>query len=307
VKLSITPEDTAINDPRPSNPVVPVRLSLEDKFRFRCHPGIACFNECCRNIDILLTPYDVLRLARRLGLTTREFLAKHAAMYEMDAHGMPGLKMKTKPETRECQFLTEKGCGVYEDRPAACRYYPLGATTMRPKDSSQVEEFYFVVKEPHCLGHDEPRTQTVAAYRCDQGVEMHDEMTREWRDIVLKKRSSGPTVGRPSDRSFDLFFVASYDLDSFRDFVGGASFLDCYELPPGQLEKLQTDDIELMRFAHRFLKQSLFGERFLEEKPGAVERRIARRQQIMERERARMRAEMDKEHDSADEGPSGAL
>lgn len=51
-------------------------------------------------------------------------------------------------------------------------------------------------------------------------------MNREWREIVLKKRSSGPTVGRPSDRSFDLFFVASYDLDSFRAFVTSASFLD---------------------------------------------------------------------------------
>lgn len=294
--------DPRINDPRPSSPVVPIRLSLDDKFQFRCHTGIACFNECCRNIDILLTPYDVLRLARRLGLTTREFLAKHADMYEMDGQGMPGLKMKTKPETRECQFLTEKGCGVYEDRPAACRYYALGATTMRPKDSPQVEEFYFVVKEPHCLGHYEPQTQTVADYRREQGVEIYDEMTREWRDIVLKKRSSGPTVGRPSDRSFDLFFVASYDLDSFREFVTGTSFLDAYDLPSETVEKLAKDDVELMRFAFRFLKQTLFGERFLNEKSGALEKRVARRREIIERERERMRAEMEKEHDAPDEG-----
>lgn len=291
-----------INDPRPTSPVVPIRLSLEDKFQFRCYPGIACFNECCRNIDILLTPYDVLRLARRLGLTTREFLSRHATMFDMDAHGMPGLKMKTKPETRECQFLTEKGCGVYEDRPAACRYYALGATTMRPKDSPQVEEFYFVVKEPHCLGHNEPQTQTVAEYRREQGLEIYDEMTREWRDIVLKKRSSGPTVGRPSDRSFDLFFIASYDLDSFREFVTGANFLDSYDVPPETAAKLATDDIELMRFAFRYLKQALFGERFLDEKPGALEKRMARRHGIIERERARMRAELEKEQDAPDEG-----
>lgn len=300
--MSVLPDDPAINDPRPSSPIMPVRLSLDDNFQFRCYPGIACFNECCRNIDILLTPYDVLRLARRLKLTTTEFLARHAELFEMDGQGMPGVKMKTKADSRECQFLTGQGCGVYEDRPAACRYYALGATAMRPKDSHVVEDFFFVVKEPHCLGHNDPKTQTIREYRKDQGVEIYDEMNREWREIVLKKRSSGPTVGRPSDRSFDLFFVASYDLDSFRAFVTSASFLDSYLVSAALLGQVRADDAGMMRFAFRFLKQALFGEKFLDEAPGALERRVERKRAIVERERARMRADMEKEQDAPDEG-----
>jgi hypothetical protein len=42
---------------------------------------------------------------------------------------------------------------------------------------------------------------------------------REWRRIVLKKRSGGPAVGKPSERSMELFFLASYNLDGFRDFI----------------------------------------------------------------------------------------
>ncbi len=37
----------------------------EDSFQFNCHKGIACFNKCCENIDIMLAPYDVLRLKKR--------------------------------------------------------------------------------------------------------------------------------------------------------------------------------------------------------------------------------------------------
>lgn len=294
--------DPTIGDPRPQSPIVPVKLGLDDRFQFRCHKGIACFNACCKNIDILLTPYDILRLKKRLGLSSREFLARHTVMFEMDAHGMPGLKMKTKPGTAECQFLTEEGCGVYEDRPAACRYYALGATTMRPKDSSQIEEFYFVVKEPHCLGHHEPQTQTIRDYRREQGVEVYDEMNRGWREVVLKKRSSGPSIGRPSDRSFDLFFIASYDLDGFRAFIASPGFQEVYDLPPQETETLLNDDLALLQFAARFMKQAFFGEKSIPVKPDALEKRMKRRLERLEARRAAARAALEAEIERPDEG-----
>jgi Fe-S-cluster containining protein len=287
--------DPSIKDPRPSSPIVPIKLSLDDRFQFRCHTGIACFNECCKSIDILLTPYDLLRLQKRLGLGSKEFLARHTQLFEMDAHGMPGLKMKTKEGSTECQFLTPEGCGVYEDRPAACRYYALGLNTMRKKDSPEDEDFYFVVKEAHCLGHDEPKTQTVREYRAEQGVDVYDDMTREWRQVILKKRSSGPTVGRPSDRSFDLFFQASYDLDGFRAFVQSASFNEVYDLEPAYLERLASDDEELMRFSFRFLKQSLFGEDSIPVRPDALEKRLERRKERLAQQRAENASEGDAE------------
>ena len=40
-------------------------------FRFACHPGVVCFTECCRDLKLLLTPYDVIRLKNRLGLQFR--------------------------------------------------------------------------------------------------------------------------------------------------------------------------------------------------------------------------------------------
>jgi len=289
--------DPSIQDPRPSSPVVPIKLSLDDTIQFRCRPGIACFNKCCQNINIMLTPYDILRLKNRLGVTSAEFLEKYATVFEMDAHGMPGIRMKTKQGTAECQFLTPEGCGVYEDRPAACRYYALGVTTMRATGSSKPEDFYFVVKEEHCLGHNEPRTLTVREYRQEQGVDEYDDMTREWRDIILKKRSSGPTVGRPSQKSMDLFYLASYDLDNFRVFIASPFFHDVYDIEPAYFQKLLSDEVELMKFAFRYLKQVLFGENTIPEKPDALEKRTKRRQEIIEKQKEQMRKEMERDID----------
>ena len=257
------------------SPVQPVQLTLDSAFQFHCHKGIACFNECCRNIDITLTPYDLVRLKRRLGLTSSELVARYTVPFAMDHHGMPGLKMLTKPGSNECVFLTAEGCGVYEDRPAACRYYALGNMAVRKKGVAQVEDVYFVVKERHCLGHREPRTQTVREYREEQGVDVYDQMNQEWRDIILKKRSSGPTVGRPSDRSLQLFDMCSYDVDSFREFIQTPGFQAVFDLTPDAMARLTSDEDELLRFAFGFLKQVLFGEKTIPIKDGAREQRLA--------------------------------
>ena len=37
-------------------------MSLKSKFKFKCHKGVKCFTDCCRGIDIMLTPYDMAQL-----------------------------------------------------------------------------------------------------------------------------------------------------------------------------------------------------------------------------------------------------
>jgi Fe-S-cluster containining protein len=266
------------------SPVKPAQLGLDDEFRFSCHPGISCFNECCRNIDIQLLPYDIIRLKNRMKTTSYDFVARHTVPFQMDHHGMPGLKLMTKPGTRECVFLGEEGCTVYEDRPTACRYYALGSMAVRKKDSPIVEDMYFVVKEPHCKGHEEPKTLTVREYRAEQGIEKYDEMNHEWRDIILKKRSSGPTVGAPSGRSLQLFDMCSYDMDKFREFIQTPGFTEIFDADKIGLNKLLEDEEALLAFAMRFLKQVLFGEMTIPQREGAREERLEkRRARIQER------------------------
>jgi len=267
---------------------MPKMLTAQSRIRFKCYKGISCFNACCRKADITLTPYDVIRLKDRLGMTAEEFLKQHTVPFEMDHHGMPGIKLRTDEEG-VCLLLDgENGCGVYSDRPTVCRYYPLGLLSMRHKDSSQPEENYSLISEPHCKGHEEDRELTIAEYREEQGVKIYDEMNREWYRLILKKKSAGPTVGQPPKTSLQLFFMASYNLDMFRRFVLSDSFRNSYQLPEETFEIVAQDDIALMRLGVDLMRKVFFNENTLQERDGVWEKRLQERKEVWE---ARVEAE----------------
>ncbi|HHB92347.1 MAG TPA: YkgJ family cysteine cluster protein [Thioploca sp.] len=273
--------DSPFEDLPYNSPLQPIKLELDDNIQFRCHKNIACFNECCKKIDISLTPYDILRLQKRLKLTSNEFLSQYTIPFEMDKDGMPGVKIKTTEDNPACPFLQEDGCGVYEDRPTVCRYYALGLMSMRKENSSTDENAYFLIKEDHCLGHNENRMISITDYRNEQGVDEYDSINREWRQIILKKRSAGPTIGKPSQRSLQFFFLCSYNFDSFRSFVQSENFSEVYSLTPEEINQLETDDIALLKFGAKLLKQVLFGEMSIAIKDDALQKRaLNRRKQI---------------------------
>ena len=47
-------------------------LSLTDTFAFSCSARVACFNDCCRDLNQFLMPYDILRLKIRNFLDNAE-------------------------------------------------------------------------------------------------------------------------------------------------------------------------------------------------------------------------------------------
>ncbi len=286
-------ENYKTQSPIPGSPVVPQTFDGSKEIRFQCRKGIACWNACCSNIDISLTPYDILRLKRRFEMGSGEFLQKYTVPYEMEQNSIAGVKLRPVANGTACQFMTAEGCSVYEDRPTACRYYPVALLSMRKQDEYTDRDSYALVKEEHCLGHNEPRQITINAYRKEQGVEEYDELARGWRQLILKKKSSGPSVGKPSKRSLELFFMACYDLDRFRTFVASEGFCELYDLPAEEMQKILSDDTELMLFGFRFLKQVLYGENTIPLKADAAEQRQKHYQekvQRLEREAAEKRA-----------------
>ena len=246
--------------PSATSAVTPQTLDGNAPLQFRCRPGIACWNACCSNIDISLTPVDILRLARRLGVTTSELLDGWTVPYEIEQGGIAGVKLRPVDGGTACRFMTAEGCSVYADRPTACRYYPLALLSMRHQQEYVDRDAWALVDEPHCLGHREPRRLSVDEYRAEQGVVEYDELARGWRQLILKKKSSGPTVGKPSKRSLQLFFLACYDLDRFRAFVASDGFAQLFDLPAQELHDILLDDVALMQFGFRLLRQTLFGE-----------------------------------------------
>ncbi|TXT23217.1 MAG: hypothetical protein FD134_2280 [Gallionellaceae bacterium] len=262
--------------PFPGSPVVPEMSDGSKKIQFQCRKGIACWNACCSNIDISLTPYDILRLKRRFGMDSGEFLKKYTAPYELEPGSIVGVKLRPVESGTACQFMTDGGCSVYGDRPTACRYYPVALLSLRRQGETTDTQSYALVKEEHCLGHNEPRTITINDYRQEQGVEEYDELARGWRQLILKKKSSGPSIGKPTRRSLELFFMACYDLDRFTSFVASEGFSELYDVPADEMQQILRNDTETMLFGFRFLKQVLFGEQTIPLKKEVAEERQQR-------------------------------
>lgn len=262
-------------DKNPSN-ILPEKLTLDSPLQFECHPGVSCFTACCHNIKIILTPYDILILRRRLNIPAHEFITLYTEPTYLEKTDMPGVQIKLTGENNGCPFVTPEGCTVYTDRPSACRYYPVGMADFHEggKDDAAEEKFFFLVKEPHCKGHEEPKRWTIRDWRADQGVDVRDEMNKEWLRLVMRRKSFG-LQATLSDAAKRMFFMASTDLDTFRKFVFESSFLDTYEVDAATVAKIREDDVELMLFSFRYLANTLFGAAGMAIKPEKIKSKIS--------------------------------
>ena len=258
-------------DVNPSN-IEPLKLTLDSKLKFRCHPGVRCFTACCGNIKIVLTPYDILILTQRLQMPAHEFLHTYTIPTYLEKTDMPGVMLKMREDDNKCPFVTPDGCTVYSDRPTACRYYPVGMADFREggsKDAdgnenvAEEEKFFFLVKEDYCKGHEEDKIWTVREWRADQGVDVRDEMNKKWLRLIMRRKSYGHQASL-SEQAKRMFFMASTDLDHFRRFIFESSFLDTYMLDQKTIDKIREDDVELMLFSFDYLANTLFGAEIAE-------------------------------------------
>jgi hypothetical protein len=240
--------------------IEPVRLKLESEFKFKCHSSVRCFTKCCRGINIILTPYDIIRLKNRLQISSEEFLAVYTTPHLLEKTDLPVVTLRLMDDDlQSCPFVRDDGCIVYADRPTTCRYYPLGVASLSHKKQAHDEGFYFFVHEPHCLGFEEEKEWTVREWRKDQGVDIHDEINAEWTDLVVRKRSFPANVKLIED-SKKMFFLVSYNIDAFKSFVFESSFLDRYDIDADTVEKIKADEIALLKFGLSWLKDVLFKE-----------------------------------------------
>ena len=232
----------------------------DEQFQFACHPGVPCFNRCCRDVNIIMTPLDVLQLARSKDMHTREFLETYTGNpVTKDLHlPIVILKMRDEPE-RRCPFLGDNGCTVYETRPWACRMYPLGMAIPPARAGEEPEPVYFLFEDDFCEGRfQEGSSWDPEAWRRDQGLIERDELEQGFRELVSHPWFIG---GRTLDpKRMHMFYMACYDLDTFREFIFESTFLNRFELDPEQIEQLRSDDQALVAFAFRWLRFALFGE-----------------------------------------------
>jgi Fe-S-cluster containining protein len=236
------------------------RFKETDRFKFSCHPGVSCYKQCCANVNIFLTPYDVLRMKNRLGISSDEFLERYTLLPFTENQQVPVVVLKMlDDEQKHCPFLGAEGCTIYEDRPWSCRMYPLGLAS--PKENGEAngeEEFYFLMQEEHCCGFDEDKEWTVRQWLENQGILEYNRMGECFKEISL--HDFFRKGGRLNPEKMEMYHMGCYNLDKFRRFIFESRFLSYFDIDSELAESIRNDDTQLMQFAFRWLRFSLFNE-----------------------------------------------
>lgn len=188
-------------------------LSEHETFTFNCHPGVPCFNDCCRQLELALTPYDVVRLSRKLEISTKQFLEEYAVIEWEEGDFFPRVYLGMKDDGLvSCPFVEEMGCSVYDGRPGACRTYPLGRGAFKLDDGT-FSAMHVVMHEPHCQGFAESDVQSVEKWSTGQEVHVYNTMNDAMITIL---HHPDTTRRKPTLEQRSLYLDTLYDLDSFR-------------------------------------------------------------------------------------------
>jgi hypothetical protein len=236
-------------------------INCSDSFHFDCHPGVDCFTECCRELDLALTPYDVIRLKKRLGIHSGSFLEQYVIIEWDEQQVFPTCYLTMVDDGRaSCVFVDRnKGCRVYPDRPGACRAYPVGrgvCSNNGTSKNSPDKELFVLVKEPHCHGFSEEKRKTPVTYLSDQKLEKYNRYNDALTELLQHEQiRQGFRLNR---KQLDDFILALYNLDTFRREMSDGRITMNRPLRAVELQGLAGDDEEMLKLGISWLLQSYF-------------------------------------------------
>lgn len=230
-------------------------IDRDGSFEFCCAPQTPCFNECCRDLNQFLTPYDVLRLKNGIGLSSQRFLAQYTRRHVGPGSGLPIVTLTpADPDRLTCPFVTPSGCRVYPDRPSSCRTYPLVRIVRRPRAGGSADrmEEYRLLREPHCQGFDASHRQTVRRWIADQGLEEYNLENDRLMEVIRLKARLSSKVLPPS--LAEQVYTALYDLDGFKERLHDGSLAG---IPAERMESAQADEAAWLHLGLEWVKRLL--------------------------------------------------
>lgn len=221
-------------------------LTENSPFNFACHDALPCFTQCCKDVNIYLTPYDTLRLRQALRIGSSEFLGKYTRSFLSKVGNIPVVQLLMDPQTLCCPFVAEEGCRVYENRPWACRMFPLDL-------SSTDAQFRLIAGKERCKGLSERSKGTVRDWlQCQGGLE-YAEMDTEFQSVVPK----GFKPGAPMNEGLGRVLFIAYDLDRFAELLKDGRFLTFHEVDNETVSLVGEDMKELLRLAFRYIRAQM--------------------------------------------------
>ncbi len=222
-------------------------LAGNSAFNFSCNDGLPCFTQCCRDVNIYLTPYDVLRMRRALKIDSGDFLDRYTRQFVAGGVNVPVVQLAMDPESLSCKLVTPQGCGIYEDRPWACRMFPLDL-------GGRLGEYCYVEGSGRrCLGMKERSPQKVDEWLKGQGVEKYLEMEALFESIIPPGYAPAARLGAGLGK---LMFLA-YDLSRFESLLEDKAFVALYGLAEETVRHARENDEEMLLLAFRYIRSQM--------------------------------------------------
>lgn len=157
-------------------------LKPGQKFQFRC---VQC-GDCCRNReDILLTPFDLFRIAGQLGIAPGEVVKNYCEAYIGSSSHFPVVRLLPVGDDKACPFLKENRCFIHASKPTVCALFPLGrAMQYGALKGEQERKLFYILQYVDCGLRDQ--THTVEKWLGEFELESSEAWFIEWTDVLEK-------------------------------------------------------------------------------------------------------------------------
>jgi len=234
---------------------------VKGPFCFHCHSEVSCYKDCCRQLDLYLYPYDIVRLKNKLQISSAEFMRSYTRLAAGSHDFFPAVMLlMSDNDEHTCPFLGEKGCLVYHDRPTSCRTYPLERAVEKKNVNAQLNAYYFMTQHEYCQGHFEEQMVTVQQWERSQQLYDFNLMNDYWAELDAFF-STNPWCGEGSAGPRQkLAFMICYNIDDFRDYCLQNRLVEQFRIDKDRRRRIKRDDAELLKFGFDWL-QYILGER----------------------------------------------
>ena len=118
---------------------------------------------------------------------------------------------------------------------------------------------YFFRPPDFCLGPQEEQQWTIRDWARDQEAERYHQMTLRWAEIRRLFQNDPWGAEGPQGAKARMAFMATYNLDRFRQFIFESSFFKRYRIKPDLKKNLRSSDKALLLFGFEWVKLFVWG------------------------------------------------
>ena len=201
-----------------------MKIGLDETFRFHC---TACGKCCIHREDIILSPKDVYRAAKKLRFTPEQFIRQHGETYIGPDSRLPLVRLHPLGPDKRCPLLKGKLCSIHDSKPSVCAMFPLGRTMVdeallhgeAEMGALNEKKLVYLLTDPQC--GDQSEIHTVREWLGSFHIPEEDVYFLKWTDFftecsVFLRREEKGCSEKIMNQLWSIYFQAiflNYDMD----------------------------------------------------------------------------------------------